>query len=310
MTFASPPATPGTVYGLNGAALPRPERNTGGHTVQAACSADSPRISPPQQAGVNKCSLTATYSLIPSADQTNLIMNGHYEVASWLDLFTTTLYSHYRTDVTLNSLLSLSHTAYTVSASNPYNPFGTDVGIDWSYGVRDIQRLENFVRPLVGVRGAIGGGWHYEVTGLYSSDQFHIQQPLVNTAAIKNALTSSDPNTALNVFTGGAPGSQALIDSLYTNEYEYDRQSVYLGQAIVRGPLFRLPDGMVQGVFGANYQRSQLTSKRLTGQGLEAVRNAYALFTEERLPLVADESRPRKWRHAGVVRGRAVRPFR
>lgn len=284
---------PGTVYGLNGANLP------GLNASKAAIPAGltgTPTISNfAATAGQeNKCNYFSSSDLISPSNQTGLIANARYEVTPGLELFASLLYSHYQSDSATGTLLSFASPANVVSAANPYNPFGQDVGIGWSYGAQDYQRRETFVRPVFGVRGDIGSGWHYEVTTLYSHDNFDVHQTVPDARGIRAALGSSDPATALNVFTSGAPGSPALINSLYDSVYNHYRDGLISAQAILRGPLFNLPTGAVQGVFGADYERSSIWyqaaaygSTTLPPPG-DTSRNAYALFTEERVPLIGN----------------------
>lgn len=293
--YRYPYCNPGTVYGLNGANLP------GLNASQAAIPAGlsgTPAIADfAATAGTqNKCNYYGQGDLSSPLDQSTLIANAHYAMTPAVDLFATLMYSHSRSDSATRPIVALSNRSYIVSADNPYNPFGQNVGVSWSYGAFDQERTVDFVRPAVGLRGDIGGGWHYEATALYSRDSFAVHQPNINASAVHQALASSDPTTALNVFTSGAPGPQALLDSLYTSQYERDRDSLLSGQAVLRGPLLTVPAGSVQSVFGAEYDRSTIWDQFVSGNGLlpasATSRNAYAVFTEERIPLMGNNRHP------------------
>src|SRR6202035_2241854 len=101
-------------------------------------------------------------------------------------------------------------------AANPYNPFGRDVNVSFAYpGTGDNEVIStSFIRPLIGVRGSFSSDWHYEVTAYFSRDQGNYQHASTDSQLISNALASSNPATALNPFTGGAPGAPQLLSSL------------------------------------------------------------------------------------------------
>ena len=284
---------PGNVYSLNGANLPGVNSTSAG--IPSGIQGKPSTSAFAGTAGkINTCDPFATMSLIPSSKQTGLVLSGHYQAAPWIDLFADVFYSHYETDVLNVPLIMLgggSAGLYRVSAANPYNPFGEDVGVSWSSGVTDYQRTVDFVRPVIGARGDLPGDWHWELSGMYAWDKMRISYPSQSDAAINDALASSDPATALNVFTSGSPGSTALVNSLYTLNYNRYEDSLLLGQFVVRGPLFTLPAGKVQAVFGATSDRlnewDQLVVGNTPSPASNLSRDEYAVFTEERVPLIA-----------------------
>jgi iron complex outermembrane receptor protein len=115
-----------------------------------------------------------------------------------------------------------------------------------------------------------------------------------DTQGIINALASSNPATALNPFTSGAPGTPQLLSSLLnpavdSTRFLYDDRIVG-GQGILRGPLLQLPAGALQAVIGGEYsqQKQDSSASSNTGAPSEALqRSTYALFSEARIPLLA-----------------------
>jgi len=75
-----------------------------------------------------------------------------------------------------------------------------------------IDESGSLIRPLIGVRRSLFSDWHYEATAYLSHDRFQSDNP--DSYDLQAALNSSDPATALNPFTTGAPGTPQLLQSL------------------------------------------------------------------------------------------------
>lgn len=185
-----------------------------------------------------------------------------------------------------------------VSANNPYNPFGVDVGIDLR--IADTGVIQDFSqdywRGLVGARGNLGR-WHWEITASQSRDHADIVLPMFNSDAVAAALQSSNPATAINPFAGDgtAPWSDQLLQSLLLPDQNIRLVSKLADVvATVRGPLFTLPAGDVLVAAGGEYQRSTLVSDgslATTGSG----DTSWAQFAEIRVPVLrgGDDGRER-----------------
>jgi hypothetical protein len=106
---------------------------------------------------------------------------------------------------------------FSVSASNPFNPFGADVGVGelLSDVPTNTRSKTDFLRALIGARGQTLG-WNWEITASVSRDWTGQDSPnlLTDSVALQNALNSSDPNTALNPFVNGP-----LVPSSLRNRY-------------------------------------------------------------------------------------------
>ncbi len=290
---------PGTVYSLNGQNLPGlsstqaaiPGGLSGKPTIQAFQATAG-------QAHICNANLDAAF--IPATERWSTMLSGHYEVGEQVDVFTETLFTHERKDNRSGDYLNgFSEYGTTLGAANPYNPFGETVGISFSYpGIETgYENTQTFIRPLIGVRGTFLADWHYEVTGFLSRNDFQAYNDSLPNAPEQAALDSSNPATALNPFTTGAPGTPQLLQSLQdaatVTNYRYINQLAG-GQVVLRGTLFNLPAGPFQAVFGADYNREEQYSE--LGQGappLDLSRNTHGLFTEERIPLLAGGAQPR-----------------
>jgi iron complex outermembrane recepter protein len=289
---------PGNVYSLNGQNLPGLSSPQAGIPagIRGVPSGDGFLAT---EGKLNLCNASRYVSILPAATRFSGLLSAHYELSAAADVFTEVLASHEREPVRIGNLIQ-AEAAYgsTMSASNPYNPFGEDVGVSFSYpGVPwSYEHTQSFVRPLVGIRGSILSDWSYEATAYSSRDELDASLAQTYSAAegssINNALNSANPATALNPFSSIAPGSPQLLQSLilgYQTSSLVNRASG--GQAILRGPLFGLPSGQVQTVFGAEYEHDTEYTY-LAGFGEPAInlaRNSYSLFGETRIPLLGNQ---------------------
>jgi iron complex outermembrane receptor protein len=282
---------PGNVYSLTGQNLPGlsssqagiPLGITGTPTV-AEFTATAGKL--------NRCNLYQVGALIPYARREGGLLSAHKEISEAIDVFTEVMLTH--EDLYAAQALRISASDATLSATNPYNPFGEAVSVSFADPASSagFNESSSMVQPRVGVRGSLFSDWHYEAVAYLSRDRFQLDDPESNVGAIQAALNSSDPATALNPFTTGAPGTAQLLSSLITSGFEevFDSRLVD-AQAILRGPLFHLPTGPLETVFGSEYQHENQETQSLyngspRGDVLNLQRTTYAAFAEARLPLL------------------------
>jgi iron complex outermembrane receptor protein len=288
---------PGNVYSLDGSNLP------GLSSPHAAIPAGISGLPTTAQfvatAGqTNTCNLQRYIDITPRSRREGALLSAHYQLAEQADLFSEILLSH-RTlqNLTQPGISIVSAFGGILPASNPYNPFGEDVGLSFAYPGPPMEvQSTSLIRPTVGVRGTLFSNWHYEVTATYARDRLHDTQGFADSQKIAAALASSDPTTALNPFSSGAPGTPQLLKSLRdpavdTEDQLYDDQ-IRTGQVLLRGPLLPLRTGELQAVFGGEYsQERQATDFTLPIYALanhtSLHRNTFAGFGEARVPLLA-----------------------
>jgi iron complex outermembrane receptor protein len=289
---------PGNVYSVDGSNLPGLSSPHAG--IPAGISGVPTIAQFAATAGkLNVCNAGRYVDITPESHREGTLLSAHYEFAESADLFTETLFSHktlrYQVQPQVSAFASFGG---TVAAANPYNPFGVDVNVSFVYpgsGLQEVQSTSLF-RPAIGVRGAVFSDWHYEVTATLSRDRLHDDFSFDNFGAISAALTSSDPTTALNPFTSGAPGTPQLLQSLLGTEgYILDDQLLG-GQGILRGSLLDLPAGALQTVIGGEYSHEKQDTT-ITNSGIPSMflhRTSYAAFSEARIPLLAAGDEPRR----------------
>jgi iron complex outermembrane receptor protein len=291
--------TPGTVYSENGGNLPGLSAPTAG--IPAGGISGTPTIQNfKATAGkINKCSYNDFMALLSPVDREGLLASGNYRLSDSFKPFFEILYTHEIVNSPIGGTLALSGLDGAIlGAGNPYNPFGVAVGLGYNAPAlpATYDRMTTFARPLIGVRGGLAGDWNYEVTGFISGDRSRVGENQANPTAFFSALSSTNPATAFNPFASGPPGSPQLLASLIqTSVLKFTSQNITT-QGLLRGTLFRLPSGPIEAVFGAEYDRSKIHTDQLDEQistmSFTATRDAYALFTEERVPLLANHAHP------------------
>ncbi len=231
----------------------------------------------------NTGSFTSYQSLVPDSREGGVFISADYRLASDAHLFAEVLASHYEIDVASTPPFLLQA---DVPASNAFNPFGAPVRVSGvvqgAENLAAIHLRDDFVRPLVGARGKLGG-WEWEASALASRDRgSNVTTGQPDTPALTAALASSDPGAALNPFVDGPMASPDLLASIYSGATRVDfKAEATLLNAFVRGPAMQLPGGPLATVVGAEYEKDSMA------RGFEADRTAKAAFAELRAPLLA-----------------------
>jgi iron complex outermembrane receptor protein len=297
MNFDSPFCNPGNVYSLSGSNLP-------GLTAPFAAVPHNIRGVAtlldfvPTAGQSNTCDPFAGFPLLPATHRVAGLLSGDYKISDSVQLFAEMLYSH------LAQYSYGGHPALVqadFAGSNPYNPFGQDVLVDYSFNTLDMadNQYTNFVRPLLGARGNIAGSWEWEVSGWISRDSNYDVNPYsgMNSTNLAAALSSSSPIQAINPFTSGTPASSAILSSIFPTVYVNSASQTNSINGFVRGPLLTLPGGAVNMVLGAEYDHDELKNgcygdpNYCFGGTDSFYRKTRAVFSEIRIPVFGDKSR-------------------
>ncbi|HEV2271377.1 MAG TPA: TonB-dependent receptor [Steroidobacteraceae bacterium] len=296
-----PDCSRANVFSLDGTTLPGAPAGSAAMFAAVAGSARTgkPPLSQFTYGALNECSITAGGALAPAMHRAALLAEGHLQIEPDVTLFSELIYTHLNQNAgsAYQVLFGVpGFQEYSVSASNPFNPFGTAVGVAEQLHSTLVSQIlsTDFFRPLIGMRGTLYEKWQWEISAWQSADwsQDVLTNYLPNSSAIQSALDSSNPDTALDPFVAGPIGSQSLLRSLFADGnlkmLGLDRSA----EAFLRGPLMRLPAGDVQAVLGGDYVRSELKINEVDdgvdppGTRLNYRRTYYAAFGEMRIPVI------------------------
>ena len=265
----------------------------------------------------NLCSEVANghgYALVHGSEDYALHAVAERKVSDNWSVFGELTYTRDRLSAQENSL---DIGTVVVPAINPYNPFGVPVNVTARLGTENgttgIVRTTNFTRALIGVRGDLPKGWDFEGTVLSSMDNGAriLPNDSMDSDALTAALGATDPAVAFNPFTTGRAAPDSVLRAIWADSVRENHGRRDLASAFVRGPLFELPAGQTQALFGAEFSRDhyQSTQGGPFGFSLDGRRNGSALYGELRAPLMrAGPSSDAGWNIAAVtVAGRRDR---
>jgi iron complex outermembrane receptor protein len=158
----------------------------------------------------------------------------------------------------------------TISATNPFNPFGTLNASNYAFiGRRFVEngprRYNQSVDTYYGsatLNGefAVGGhSWYWDVNGLWGRNT--AKQTVfgnVNAANLARALgpvaACTAPCVPFNIFGGAGSITQPMIDYVAFTQHDSSRQRVWDVSANVTGALFDLPGGPLGIALGAEHR--------------------------------------------------------
>jgi iron complex outermembrane receptor protein len=254
---------------------------------------------------LNKCSLGGYQSIIPETHRYGLSAAANYTFNSEIEGFAELMYSRVlEVTAVVPPLLygAPGYQSYTMSASNPYNPFGETVGVSGllsGLGQEATSFNTTFLRPLVGIRGRLLDRWHWELAGWMARDQSSIPTSnIINSGALQNALDSADPTHALNLFSPGSPTAGSVLQSVVyapNQETATIEGRTVAANAFVSGTAFNLPSGPVNIVAGAEYDKDALRESGGIADGTPYPstafdRTSHAFFGEARVPIIRGPS--------------------
>jgi iron complex outermembrane recepter protein len=279
---------PGNVYSLTGQPLP------GLRSSHAAVPFGAPggKLSPAdffETDGVtNLESDRKDWSITPASHRASAYGSAEYSFSQKYSLFGEILAANAEV-ITLVPPPSVSR--QVVPASNPFNPFGTAVAVDYSFaGMDPISYIYDMdlLRLVGGGRGKMGQ-WEWEITGLrHAEDVAHTVPGGLDSSRVDAAINSDDPLTALNLFSDGPPGSPELLNSLVGPPA---RSSFWFSSsqlsAFLRGPVFNLGERTVELVVGGEWRQdaAEFLFSEFGVPAAEADRDVSSLFSEVRVPL-------------------------
>ncbi|MDN5781800.1 MAG: TonB-dependent receptor, partial [Luteimonas sp.] len=201
------------------------------------------------------------------------------------------------------NFLEDGYTTY-VPYTNPYNTFGEDVMVGYSYQ-REFERItlseqqkQDNLDYNIGLAGKLSwmDGWDYQLSYSGSSEKGRTDSlgDLTGSLGEDGYLRTQAVLDGLNVFGDGSnpaivDANAALIQSLVERSvYTFDSRARSV-DLLLRGDLFAMPAGKVQGAFGAQYRTEDYSFDSSLGDNhTESNRDARAVFGEVGIPLLKD----------------------
>ena len=287
-----PRRNPGNVCSANGSNLPGLTASCAGVPTGSTGIGLTPADFLATAGVLNLGSPYDYWSLVPSGRRASANATGEFAFTNEVTGFGELMYID-RVDTRMDSVASLSNAP--VPASNPYNPFGVPVLVNYrmdpeAFGNRDEPSNTEAWRAVAGVKGAYES-WSWEASALYGDERAdNTTHNGLNTSAALAALAQTDPALALNPFVDGPAGSASLLQSIKDPGAldTFRSQMLQLSQ-FVRRSLISLPAGDLQAVLGAEERREKLNFNSIyLAYPLVVDRDVYSGFLEFRVPLLGN----------------------
>jgi iron complex outermembrane receptor protein len=239
------------------------------------------------------------YSLITPTERHGLTGKGEYKVASWLTVHGDAAYTHNKSTMLANPVITSSQTGATVRipATNPYNPFGQDLGFIVAHDELGSRRIITNTRSWRGTLGArlrLPRDWSADGSFVYHRQKLHGSTPAADNALVQAALAQTDPAKALNLFgdyyAKGATNAPGVYESIIRATTTDATSDIYNLEGLVRGAVWSLPAGDVQLAAGGEWNQQDRVRTTNNPSSIEParsreVRNDYAAFAEMSVPL-------------------------
>ena len=300
--------TPGTVSSVSGGNLPG--LNASFAAIPKLADGQAAQISDfTATAGTeNLCNRYANangYSLVHGDESLALHATGEHSVGgSWVAFGEFTFVS----EKTRTRDVGLSLPNVTVSATNPFNPFGEDVKVTAllgaANGLQGLGRQTRFTRAMAGLRGGLAGDWETEFALSTVRDDGGEQNfnTVIDRTARLAALAASSTADALNPFTTGRAASDAVLRSIWSDGDSSNHGRKDQVSALARGSLVTLPAGAAEAVVGVEGARDHyVASQPDGGTDSHAGRRDSAVYGELRVPLLTMGESGKSWNMAAIT---------
>jgi iron complex outermembrane receptor protein len=283
-------ANPGNVYSLTGQPLPGLSSSSAAIPSGALGGKLAPADFVATAGALNLESAFADASITPRVHRASAYGSAEYSFGANYSVFGEILAANSESTA-LRAPPSLSR--QPVPASNPFNPFGVPVAVDYSLVGMDpisFQYDTDLVRVVGGGRGRIGQ-WEWEIAGMrHEEDALSTTRGGLDPLRTMAAINSADPQAALNLFSDGPAGSPALLDSLVgapqLSDYSFSSSQL---TAFIRGPLFNVGERKAELVVGTEWRRDAAAFSE-SGKRLREERDISSVFSEVRIPLLDELS--------------------
>jgi outer membrane receptor protein involved in Fe transport len=255
--------------------------------------------------GRNRFDRAPFQPLVPETQRAGVYTRAKVRIAPNVDLFTEFSYRNIQTDQQVAPPpIEGDVENISVPATNPFNPFGTDVFFRYRVteaGARMDEVDSDVYRALAGVNVHLPDSWELESAFLYSetSTQVTTMNNLSRPAVIA-ALADTNPLTALNVFgAGDNVNNPDTIDSLRVTTTRDGKSQLFSADLKLDGTLFKLPGGDLMTAIGLEYRHEELQDSfdpfaragnviDLNSTSADGARDIIAGFGEIYAPIVSE----------------------
>jgi len=261
--------------------------------------------------GINRFDYNPWMTLTPEYERYGASGRVNYNVTDYATAFLQTTYRNIKVHQEMAPTPAFgdlnTDTWGILPASNAFNPFGEDTTFRHrliEVGPRLFDIESDIFRVLPGVKFDIGDSWQAETAFLYNKvESINFGQNSVSADALKEALASSDPATAYNIFGAGLGiNSPSVLDALRVNTLRRAESELRMFDIKAAGNVFELPGGTVALAVGAETAKEDtsdigdslsMSNKIVASGGTSNAgsRSRDAGYAEFMIPIIGEDNR-------------------
>ena len=292
---------PGSENGFESGFYQVPAGSTGTPTAEEIISAP----------GINRFDYNPWMTLTPEYERYGASGRINYTLTDYATAFVQTTYRNIKVHQEMAPTPAFgdlnTDTWGILPASNAFNPFGEDTTfrhrlIEMGPRLFDIE--SDIFRILPGVKFDIGDSWQAETAFLFNKvETINFGQNAVSSDALTDALASSDPATAYNLFGAGlGVNSPSVLDALRVNTVRRAESELRMFDVKAAGDIFELPGGTVALAVGAETAKEDtsdvgdslsMANKIVASGGTSNAgsRSRDAAYAEFMVPIIGEDNR-------------------
>ena len=261
--------------------------------------------------GINRFDYNPWMTLTPEMERYSASGRINYTLTDYATAFVHTTYRNLKTHQEMAPTPAFgdlnTDTWGILPASNAFNPFGEDTTFRHrliEVGPRLFDIETDVFRALPGVKFDIGDNWQAETAFLYNKvESVDFGQNFVSADAFKEALASSDPATAYNIFGAGLGiNSPSVLDGLRVNTLRRAESELRMFDVKAAGDLLELPGGTLAMAVGAETAKEEtsdigdalsMANKIVASGGTSNAgrRDRDAGYAEFMIPVIGEDNR-------------------
>ena len=261
--------------------------------------------------GINRFDYNPWMTLTPAIERSGASSRINYTLTDYATAFVHTTYRNLKVHQEMAPTPAFgdlnTDTWGILPASNAFNPFGEDTTFRHrliEVGPRLFDIEDDVFRVIPGVKFDIGDSWQGEAAFLYNKKEtIDFGQNFVSADAFKEALASSDPATAYNIFGAGLGiNSPSVLDALRVNTLRRAESELRMFDVKAAGDLAELPGGTLALAVGAETAQEETSdisdslsmSNKIVASGgtsNSGSRSRDAAYAEFMIPIIGEDNR-------------------